>query len=85
MIVYITVIKFNLLTIKNLTINTFISDNCIMLEVLELPRNTADLSEENGLEDNSLNWCDYTGTWILRLKLCGRYSLAVHTNTTTAL
>jgi hypothetical protein len=56
-----------------------------MLEMLKLPRNTADLSEGNGFEQNSLNCSDYTGTWVLRLKFCGRDSLAVRTNMTTAL
>jgi hypothetical protein len=85
MIVYIPVINMYLLRIKNLTINKFISDICVMLKVLNLLRNTADLSGGNGFEQNSLNYANYTGTLILRLKFCGRDSLAVRVNTTTAL
>jgi hypothetical protein len=85
MIVYIPAINMYLLRIKNITINKFISDICVTLNVFNLLRNTTDLSGGNGFEQNSFNCADYTGTRILRLKFCDRASLAVRVNTTTAL
>ena len=73
----IPVIKFYLFTIKNLIINTFLSDICIVLKVLKLPFKTAFLSEEKGFEQKSLNWCDYVGTLILWWKFCGYECLEV--------